>query len=128
MGFGLVNVQVKLYSATEDQAAHLKTLHRDCLSPIRQLNVCTRCTSESDRPVEVSKSLGNEVKGYPMANSYVVIEDSDLASLPLKTMNNIEVLGFGDSAILDPRMVEKSYFLGPDTGDAKHRGTRTRPR
>ncbi len=120
LSFGLVNVQVKLYSATEDTATHLKTLHRDCLSPIRQVNVCTQCKTEAGLPVEVSKALGNEAKGYPVESGFCIVEESDLASLPLKTVNNIEVLGFGDTASFDPRMVEKSYFLGPDTGDAKH--------
>ncbi len=59
-------------------------------------------------------------KGYEITkNNYVIIEKEEIENIKLKTTNTIEIKEFINSEEIDPLFVEKSYYIGPDTGKKK---------
>ncbi len=112
MGFGLVNLPVKLYSATEERTVHFNQLHKDCQTRIQMPRWCPTC----DRKVEQAEI----VKGYSVGdNQYVLMEDTDFASLPVKSLKTIDVVAFVEGGQIDPRHYNKPYFLAPEDAGTK---------
>lgn len=112
LGFGMVSVPCKLYTATEEKAVHFNQIHRECQQRIQMPKWCPTC----DRKVEADEL----VKGYEVAKGeYVLLDESDMAALPLKSLKRIEVLEFIEGSGLDPRQANKSYFIAPDEAGPK---------
>jgi len=112
MGFGMVSVPVKLYSATEEKTVHFNQLHKDCQSRIQMPRWCPTC----DRKVEATEI----VKGYPVGdNQYVLMDDADFTSLPVKSLKTIDVVAFVEGNQIDPRHYNKPYFLAPEDAGTK---------
>ncbi len=112
MGFGMVSVPVKLYSATEEKAVRFNQLHKDCQTRIQMPRWCPTC----NRKVEQAEI----VKGYPVGdNQYVLMEEADFTSLPVKSLKTIDVVAFVEGNQIDPRHYSKSYFLAPEDAGTK---------
>jgi len=112
MGFGMVSVPIKLYSATEEKTVHFNQLHKDCQTRIQMPRWCPTC----DRKVEQAEI----VKGYPVGdNQYVLMEEADFASLPVKSLKTIDVVAFVEGSQIDPRHYNKPYFLAPEDAGTK---------
>jgi DNA end-binding protein Ku len=111
--FGLVTIPVKLYSAAEGaQEVHFRLLNSETLHPIKE----RRVDAETGKEVPWDKVVrGVEYrKGH-----FVEVSDKELKALPLPTAGTIEVAGFADSAEIDPRFLDRTYYLGPGQGGAK---------
>lgn len=109
--FGLVNVPVKLYSATEDHDVSLHQVHDADGGRIRyqrRCEVCGRIIDYSDID-----------KAYDDGEQTVILTDDDLDTLPSERSREIDVVEFVPSEQLDPIMFEKSYFLEPDGKSTK---------
>lgn len=108
--FGLVTIPIKLYLATESKAGvSFNMLHSTDLSRIQMKIYCP----EDDEVI----SRSDTVKGFEYApGEYVVIDDSDLESLPLKTVRSIEIEQFVERAEADKntRFVRQAYYIEPD--------------
>jgi DNA end-binding protein Ku len=112
VAFGLVNVPVRLYAATGEHEVPLHQVHRSDGGRIRYRRVC----SIEDEPVEMAEIA----KGYETDDGrLVILTDEDLASLPLATEREIEVLEFVPSDQVDPILLAKTYYLEPDKTAAK---------
>ena len=112
MGFGMVSVPVKLYSATEERTVHFNQLHKDCGGRISLPKTCTSC----GKKLEASEI----VKGYPIGDDkYVLMEEADFAALPVKSLKTIDVVAFVEGNQIDPRHFDKSYFISPDEAGGK---------
>ncbi|MGD0794296.1 MAG: Ku protein [Dehalococcoidales bacterium] len=112
MGFGMVNVPVKLFTATDEKTIHFNNIHRECKTKLNQPKVCPTCKKEVE-----TKDM---VKGYEVGdNQWVFLEDSDFAAVRLKSLKAMEVLEFVDGAGIDPRHYDQSYFVAPDEAGAK---------
>jgi len=112
MGFGMVSVPVKLYSATEEKTVHFNQLHKDCGGRVSQPKTCKSC----------GKLLEAEeiVKGYPIGDDqYIVMDETDFTDLPVKSLKTIDVVAFVEGDQIDPRHYEKPYFLAPDAAGIK---------
>jgi DNA end-binding protein Ku len=60
------------------------------------------------------------VKGYELSTGeMVVLDDEDLADLPLPTTKSIEVLHFAPAEQLDPILFNRSYFVEPEAAGAR---------
>ena len=112
VAFGLVNVPVKVYSATEDHDIKFHQVHAKDNGRIRYKRVCEVC--------------GEVVEYRDIARAYdsddgqtVVITDEDIATLPEERSREIEVVEFVPADQLDPMMYDKSYFLEPDSKSSK---------
>ncbi|MBD8703238.1 Ku protein [Frigoribacterium sp. CFBP 13712] len=104
--FGLVNVPVKLYSATEDHDVSLHQVHDADGGRIRYQRKCEICGKVVD--------YEHIDKAYDDGDRTVVITGDDLKSLPEEKSREIDVLEFVPSDQLDPIMFDRSYFLEPD--------------
>lgn len=109
--FGLVNVPVKLYSATEDHDVHLHQVHDKDGGRIRYQRRCEVCGKVVD--------YEHIDKAYADDDRTVVLTDEDLSSLPEERSREIDVVEFVPSDQLDPIMFDRSYFLEPDPTSAK---------
>jgi DNA end-binding protein Ku len=104
--FGLVNVPVKLYSATEDHDVGLHQVHDADGGRIRYQRKCEVC----DKVVDYA----HIDKAYAEGSTTVVLTEDDLKSLPEERSKEIEVVEFVPSEQIDPIMLDRSYFLEPD--------------
>jgi DNA end-binding protein Ku len=104
--FGLVNVPVKLYSATEDHDVGLHQVHDADGGRIRYQRKCEVC----GKVVEYA----NIDKAFAEGATTVVLTDDDLKSLPEERSKEIEVVEFVPSEQIDPIMFDRSYFLEPE--------------
>ena len=111
IAFGLVNVPVKIYSATEDHDVSLHQVHDKDGGRIRYKRTC-----EIDGKVVPYEHI---VKAYDAGDQTVVLTDDDLSALPEERSNEIEVVEFVPDDQVDPIMFERSYFLEPDSKSAK---------
>ncbi len=111
IAFGLVNVPVKIYSATQDHDLSLHQVHDADGGRIRYQRRC-----EIDGEVVPYEHIA---KAYDAGDRTVVLTEEDLASLPEERSNEIEVVEFVPADQVDPIMFERSYFLEPDSKSAK---------
>lgn len=112
IAFGLVNVPVKVYSATEDHDLKFNQVHAKDNGRIRYKRVCEKCGEIVE--------YGDIARSYEAADGRrVVITDDDIANLPEERNREIEVLEFVPAAEIDPIMYDRSYFLEPEPTAAK---------
>ncbi|MFD5226867.1 Ku protein [Microbacterium sp. NPDC058342] len=110
--FGLVNVPVKVYSATEDHDVSLHQVHDEDGGRIRYQRIC-------------------ELDGKPVAyadidrayvdddGQTVVLTKKDLAALPAEKSREIDVVEFVPSEQIDLLTLDKPYYLEPDSKSPK---------
>lgn len=109
--FGLVNVPVKVYSATEDHDISLHQVHDEDGGRIRYQRRCEVCGKVID--------YAHIDKAYDDGERTVVLTDTDLKSLPSAKSREIDVVEFVPSEQIDPIMLDKSYFLEPTSASPK---------
>jgi DNA end-binding protein Ku len=109
--FGLVNVPVKLYTATEDHDVALHQVHDKDGGRIKYQRRCEVCGRIVD--------YDHIDKAYDDGDRTVILTDEDLSTLPEERSREIEVVEFVPSDQVDPIMFERSYFLEPDSKSAK---------
>ncbi|RKD25751.1 Ku protein [Ammoniphilus oxalaticus] len=111
ISFGLVNIPVKMFSATEDKDIRFRYLHKECGTPVKYTKVCPTC----DREVQ-----GEEiVRGYEYEKGrFTMMSEEDFEAIAPETRKAIEILDFVKLAEIDPIYFDKTYFLAPhETGD-----------
>ena len=112
VAFGLVNVPVKVYSATEDHDLKFHQVHAKDNGRIQYKRVCTECGEVVE--------YRDIAKAYESDNGQtVVITDGDIATLPEERGHEIEVLEFVPAGQIDPMMYDRSYYLEPDGKSSK---------
>ncbi len=112
VSFGLVNVPVKLYSATEDHDISFRQVHREDGGRIHYKRVCSIDGEEV--------SYDDIAKGYETEDGQmVVITDEDLKHLPNQSSKEIAVEKFVPVDQIDPMLLDKPYYLEPEKGAAK---------
>ncbi|PRZ05100.1 DNA end-binding protein Ku [Isoptericola sp. CG 20/1183] len=109
--FGLVNVPVKLYSATEDHDVSLHQVHDADGGRIRYRRVC-----ELDGETVPYEHID---KAYDDGEHVVVLTKEDFAALPAETNREIEVVEFVPSDQVDPVLLDRTYYLEPDSKSPK---------
>ena len=112
ISFGLVNITIQVFSATQKEGYTSFNQLCDKGHKIKYKKWC---------PVEEREVQWPEIKkGYEITkNTYVVLEKEDLEGIKLKTNNTIEVKEFIESEQFDPIFIEKNYYVGPDSGKKK---------
>jgi DNA end-binding protein Ku len=112
ISFGLVNVPVKLYSATSPKSVRFHQLSSKTGARIRQKRVDP--TTDEEVPYE------DIVKGYEITpDRYVLISTEELEALDPKATRTIDIEEFVDLAEIDPIYYDHSYYLAPAAGGAK---------
>lgn len=105
IGFGLVNIPVKLYSATETSALDLDMLDKKDFSNIRFKRVNEKTGKEV--------AWENIVKGYKMEDRYIVLDLEDFAAVSPEKSKILSVKQFVKEEEIDPAYFETPYFLEP---------------
>ncbi|MFF0813831.1 Ku protein [Rhodococcus sp. NPDC003318] len=112
IAFGLVNVPVKVYSATEDHDIRFHQVHGKDGGRIRYHRVCSEC-GEVVQFADIDKAYVSD------DGTQVVLTDEDFDALPAAEKHEIPVLQFVPSDQIDPILFEKSYYLEPDSASPK---------
>ena len=107
VSFGLVNIGVRMFAATEERDVSFHQVRRSDGSRVRYKRI-----AEADGE-EVAYS--DIAKGYPLpSGETVVLTDDDFADLPLPSAHVVDVLQFVPVDQVDPIYFAKSYYLEPD--------------
>jgi len=111
ISFGLVNVPVKIYTATQDHDIALHQVHDKDGGRIHYERRCDVCGKVI--PFE------HIDHAYDAGDRTVVIDDDDMEALPEASRDDVEVIEFVPSEQLDPITFERSYYLEPEKGGVK---------
>ncbi|MEO6405607.1 MAG: Ku protein [Ferruginibacter sp.] len=106
IGFGLVNIPVKLYSATESSNLDLDMLDKKDHSNIKFKRVNEKTGQEV--------KFENIVKGYMIGSKYVVLDDKDFEKANAVKTKLIEISDFVNESEIDSMYYETPYYLAPD--------------
>ncbi|MCZ8521142.1 MULTISPECIES: non-homologous end joining protein Ku [Paenibacillus] len=107
VSFGLVNVPVKMYTATQENDIPMRMLHKEHKVPIHYSRTCPKCAEE----VKWSEI----VKGYEYEpGKYVTFEKEELEELASETSREIRILDFVDLEEIDPIYYQRTYYLAPE--------------
>ncbi|OBG96882.1 Ku protein [Mycobacterium sp. E3251] len=112
IAFGLVNVPVKVYSATQDHDIKFHQVHAKDNGRIRYQRVC-----EVDGEVVEYRDIARAFESDD--GQMVIITDDDISTLPEERSREIEVLEFVPAEEVDPMLFDRSYFLEPDSKSSK---------
>ncbi len=111
IAFGLVNVPVKVYSATQSHDISLHQVHDEDGGRIRYQRRCEVCGKIVD--------FENINKAFDDGGRTVILSDDDLKSLPEERSREIDVVEFVPNDQIDPIILDKSYYLEPDSRSPK---------
>jgi len=111
ISFGLINILVSMYSATEKRELKFKLLHEKDLSEVRYARIC----KEEGREIPWEEI----VKGYEIDGRYVVMTEEDFQKANLKRSRSLEILDFTDENQIDTIYYDTPYFLEPQKEAAK---------
>ncbi len=106
IGFGLVNIPVKMYSATQRSELDLDMLDKTDMSHIKYKRV-----NETTGKEVTWESI---VKGYKLDDQYVILTDKDFESANAKKTKTIEISDFVSEDEIDSVYFETPYYLEPD--------------
>ena len=107
LNFGLVNVPVGLYSATQDKTVHFNQFEEGTSDRIRYKKVNER-TGEEVPP-------GKIVKGYDLGGGeYVILTEAELDAAEPEKSKLIEITDFVDLDQIDPIYYRSTYYLAPE--------------
>src|SRR5580698_5823402 len=98
IGFGLVSIPIKLYSAVQTSSLDLDMLDSRDHSRIRY----QRVNEQTHKEVPYDKI----VKGYKLKDDYVIVEEGDFADAAPEKSKVIEIENFVDIADIDPMYYE----------------------
>lgn len=112
IGFGLVNIPVRLFSATESSSLDFDMLDKKDHSNIR----FKRVNENTGREVDWE----NIVKGFRMPNDdYVILTDKDFEEASPKKTKTIEITDFVKEEEIESIYYEAPYYLEPQKSGAR---------
>ena len=106
IGFGLVNIPVKLYSATETSNVDLDMLDKKDHSKIKYQRINEKTGHEV--------KWDNIVKGYDTGSKYVILEEEDFEKAGAEKTKLIEITDFVKQEEIDSVYYETPYYLAPE--------------
>jgi DNA end-binding protein Ku len=112
--FGLVNVPIKLYTATESKTVSFSQVHVSDGSKIEHRRFCPK----EDKQVDYKDT----VKGYEVSEgSYVVLEKAEVKAAAGNRGKVVHLEEFVDAADIDPVFYEKTYYAGSREAEDAYR-------
>ena len=106
LGFGLVNIPVQMYAATDESTIPFVSLDKNNHARIRYK--------------KVNEATGKEVpfqdivKGYEIGGTMVVVDDEDIQKASPEKHSQLSIIQFVNEAEIDARYYEKPYYLQPE--------------
>lgn len=114
IGFGLVNIPVKLFSAVQQSDLDLDMLDKKDHSNIRFKRVNEKTGKEV--------AWENIVRGYNLDGQYVILSDEDFKKASPEKTKIIEIAEFVDEEKIDSMYFETPYYLEPQKAGVKAYG------
>ncbi|MGB8191188.1 MAG: Ku protein [Chitinophagaceae bacterium] len=111
IGFGLVNIPVKMYSATQSSTLDLDMLDKKDHSNIKFQRVNEKTGKEV--------AWENIVRGYKYNGDYVVLTDDDFKKASPEKSKLISIEQFVDIKDIDTIYYETPYYLEPEKTGTK---------
>ncbi|SMC95208.1 non-homologous end joining protein Ku [Pedobacter africanus] len=111
IGFGLVNIPVKLFSGVQSSSLDLDMLDERDHANIRFKRVNEKTHKEV--PYE------NIVRGYFLKDHYIVLDEHDFEEVKPEKTKIIEIENFVDIADINPVYYETSYYTQPENQGKK---------
>lgn len=107
ISFGLVNIPIKMFAATEEKDIRFKYLHKQCNTPIKYQKKCPTCNLEIQQE--------DIVRGYEYEpGRFVIITEDDMENASAAVKGKvIDILDFVNLTEIDPIYFDKSYYLAP---------------
>lgn len=107
LSFGLVNVPIGVYPATQDKSIHFNQFERGTSDRIRYKKVNERTGDEVES--------GNIVKGVDLGGGeYVILSEDELAAAEPERSRYIEITDFVSLDEIDPVYFNTTYYLAPE--------------
>ncbi|HEV2293392.1 MAG TPA: Ku protein [Tepidisphaeraceae bacterium] len=111
ISFGLVNIPIKMYTATREHEIRFNMLHDQDRARLRR-KLVSESTGKEVHPEHI-------IKGYEFAkNQYVVVQKEELESCAPEKSKAIEITDFVNLAEIGPIYYEKPYYLAPQSAPA----------
>lgn len=111
ISFGLVNIPVKLYSATEQSTLDLDMVDRRDMANIKFKRV------NEDTGKEVVWE--NIAKAYKLQDNYIMLEPEDFEAVAPEKSKIIDINHFVDESEIDTIYFENSYYVEPEKSGMK---------
>src|SRR5260370_14346212 len=111
IGFGLVNITIKIYSATQESELDLDMLDKKDHSHIR----FKRVNENTGKEV----AWENIIKGYKLDDRYIVLTEEDFEKASPEKTKLIEITEFVEEAEGDGMYYETPYYLEPEKSGTK---------
>jgi DNA end-binding protein Ku len=111
IGFGLVSIPIKLYSAVQTSSLDLDMLDSRDHAHIK----FQRVNENTKKEVPYDKI----VKGYKYDDDYVIVEEADFEAAAPEKSKVIEIENFVDISSVNPMFYETSYYTEPETKNNK---------
>ncbi len=109
IAFGLVSIPIKVYSTSEpSHEIHFHMIHEGCGERMKQQYVC---------PKHGEVERADIAKGYELTKgNFVELSKEELKALEAVASDELSIREFVPASAVDPILVERTYFLGPDKG------------
>jgi DNA end-binding protein Ku len=111
IGFGLVNIPVKMYSAVQQSELDLDMLDKKDHSNIK----FKRVNENTGKEV----AWENIVRGFKINDRYVILGDEDFAKASPEKNKIIEITEFVNEAEINSIYYETPYYIAPEKSGAK---------
>ena len=111
IGFGLVNIPVNMYAATDESTPAFVSIDRSNNARIRYKKV-NAVTGKEVKEEDL-------VKGYPMGEGFVLLDEEDFKKAAPEKADHLEITEFVSEKDIDAIYYEKPYFLEPDKGGTR---------
>jgi len=106
IGFGLVNIPVRLYSPAKEEVLDLDFLHKKDNSPVRYARICKK----EEKEIEWK----DVVRGFETKRGYVVLTKEDFEKADARKTKAIDIMHFADASEIDSIYYDKPYYLEPE--------------
>lgn len=107
ISFGLVNIPIKMFTATEEKDIRFRSIHKKCHTPIKYKKICPLCNEEV-APEDIVKGFEYE------PGKFVIVSDEDIESAKTEVQSRtIEIVDFVSLSEIDPIYYDKTYYLAP---------------
>jgi len=118
IGFGMVNIPIKLYTAVDKQAVKLSRLCKGCGGQIGYKNTCKGCGNEIE--------YGDWNKGFEVAkDQFITVTQEQIDSIKLPSETTIQISTFVSSKDINVVWLSDTYYVGVDEKKGKvNSGTR----
>jgi DNA end-binding protein Ku len=107
LSFGLINIPVRIYSASEERALKFRLLDKHGNFPISYAKV--------RRDINKEVKYEDIVKGYEyQKGDFVILTDEDFKKASPKKTKAIDIMSFTDEKEVPTTFINKPYFIEPD--------------